>query len=187
MPNWCTNTLVIAGNKDKVTAILDKINNGDGFFEKWLPTPKELMDEGSPITDQSKADEFKAKYGSPDWYWWRVNNWGTKWDIREFDILEDDVEDDVRKVVLLFDTAWAPPEIGIRRISGFEKDILFFMNFVEEGMCFEGYSSCMNGVELGSETVESYPKWHNVVSDVNYYIDDAKTIVGSFSDEESDE
>ena len=77
MPNWCCSTIDITGPKDEIQSIAD--TNLD--FEKILPTPTDL----SPETyDKLGMTEFQkqanlAVYGYEDWYWWCVNNWGTKW------------------------------------------------------------------------------------------------------------
>ena len=47
-------------------------------------------------------------YGSPDWYDWRIEHWGTKWNAYECNIGEDYIE---------FDTAWACPFEVIEELS----------------------------------------------------------------------
>jgi hypothetical protein len=49
------------------------------------------------------------KYGYDNWYDWRVENWGTKWDIMEFyNINRKEIGEDESEISLGFDTAWAP-------------------------------------------------------------------------------
>jgi hypothetical protein len=76
----------------------------DGTFcAEFLPVPEELVNTPAP-NDGANAEELKQKYGASDWYWWCVNNWGTKWDISPYSA---DNTDGV--VSGNFDTAWSPP------------------------------------------------------------------------------
>jgi len=64
------------------------------------------------FVDMTKA-EFIEKYSSVeyepkirivDWYTWRMDNWGTKWDA-----IDSKVELDDDELVITFETAWGPP------------------------------------------------------------------------------
>ena len=61
-----------------------------------VPMPKEL--EGT--TAPSDGD---------NWYGWRVNNWGTKWDITDEGLEYIDNGDGTSVIQGWFDSAWAPP------------------------------------------------------------------------------
>jgi hypothetical protein len=182
MPNWCSNILVVMGKKDEVEKF--KLRCGEEkMLENHFPTPNELLINESPARDKDLSEELFTKYGAKDWYDWRVNNWGTKWEVSDLFLKEDNnIDGNLIALVYTFDTAWAPPEIGIQNISGMYKDVIFHLEFEEPGMAFEGYCRCLNGETIGSNTHEMYDKWANVVDNlrndweytVEYYKKDDK-------------
>jgi hypothetical protein len=74
--------------------------------------------------------------GKRDWYSWRVNNWGTKWDVGGEDAFGERILPDDNTVVLSFDSAWSPPiEFYIfMKGQGFHIRASYF----EPGMAFCG-------------------------------------------------
>ena len=142
MPNWCTNYVdITSDDKAAFAELLKKIDHKDGFFQQVLPCPAELVDNDLTTwggTDEEQAArEIKKKemaetYGSPSWYEWRIDNWGTKWDVNGFELFEIDGN----TIRLQFDTAWSPP-IEIYHAL---KDQGFTINaeYIDEGMGFVG-------------------------------------------------
>lgn len=166
MPNWCENILVVMGDQEQVTKFKEKVEDG-GMFEKHLPTPVELLKIEGFNKDLDLSKKMIDKYGARDWYDWRVNNWGTKWDVDDIHVREaDNVDGDLMAVVFSFDSAWSPPEAGIETISGMYKDVVFHLQYEEPGMAFEGYCRCLNGETIGSETHEMYEKWDSIVDNL---------------------
>jgi len=102
MPNWCANNVKIT-HKDtsKLSELRDAYKRGE-LMEHFMPTPKE-PDDPTKLLGQGKPIKFD---GSEDWHSWRVNNWGTKWDVGGKDAFSDDTPEGL---VLSFDTAWSPP------------------------------------------------------------------------------
>jgi len=89
MPNWCLNNATIThDDPTKLNELLDAYKRGD-LMEHFLPTPKD---------ENGELDK--------DWYDWRVNNWGTKWDVGGEDAF---YSDNPEGLVLSFDSAWSPP------------------------------------------------------------------------------
>ena len=81
--------------------------------------------------------KFKSnldKYGYKDWYDWKIDHWGTKWEI-EAKAKEGDEENEV---VFNFSTAWSPPLEWLRRVALLFPDVKFSMTYREEGNGFEG-------------------------------------------------
>jgi hypothetical protein len=151
MPNWCTNYVDI--KSDDADALLrlysiiitsrEAKDHDEGFFDQLKPCPRELLDDDltmwggnddEAIARQTKRDAMKKRYSFESWYDWRVENWGTKWDIREFGFIEFNLGD--CEIKLQFETAWSPP------IPIFEllKNQGFTVNaeYVDEGMGFVG-------------------------------------------------
>ena len=142
MPNWCSNTLEIKGPTKKLEEFSKTIKDGEGFFNTILPLPKQLEETTSPTPKDSNQPLID---GASNWYDWRVNNWGTKWDVdgedsfytnelKDFDTLEDGTERSV--LTLAFDTAWSPPEGIFEELSrqGFGIKAYYY----EPGMDFAG-------------------------------------------------
>lgn len=126
MPNWCNNTLTISHPDKKkmeevyslLCRIEDKDNENETFFGFFMPEP-----------DHEEGPEN----ATPAWYWWRVNNWGTKWDASIFNY--EQVDD--HTISVFFDTAWGPA-IGVYDTMvedlGFSVEARYF----EPGMGFVG-------------------------------------------------
>jgi len=121
MPNWCMNSLTIKGNRDKLKAILEAADKGE-MLQHMVPMPKELEDTTSPSEGMN-------------WYSWRLEHWGTKWDAGEAygDI---DVEGDT--LSLSFDTAWGPPTEAYENYTAANEDMTIEASYYEPGMCFIG-------------------------------------------------
>ena len=115
MPNYCNNNIVITGPNSVIDKI-EKIANGDkgDLLQYFYPMPKELIDTVAgpePKTKKEKLEKrrLQVEYGASNWYDWRVENWGTKWDIMEFyNINRKEIGEDESEISLGFDTAWAP-------------------------------------------------------------------------------
>ena len=130
MPNWCLNNVTIAHEDPaKLTELVDAYKRGE-LMEHYMPTPKDpedptkLLGEGKPITFD----------GSEDWYSWRCNNWGTKWDVGGEDAF---YSDNPEGLVLSFDSAWAPPIMFyefMKRKHGFD----IRASYWEPGVAFCG-------------------------------------------------
>jgi hypothetical protein len=88
-------------------------------------------------------------------YNWRVDNWGTKWDVHEveFRVASAGVE-------FYFDTAWAPPIPVIARLSTVFPDAIVGIAYDEPGMDFGGYVIFCDGVSVdGSEGASRSSTW----------------------------
>ena len=132
MPNWCLNHLTISHpDMDRVDRFESAYMRSD-LCETFLPEPKD--DEGNPVVgaDYDENGNFKM----PDWYNWRLANWGTKWDFgydTDRGLKPTRVDNEV---TVRFDTAWSPP-IGLYECLnalGYSVQAYYF----EPGMCFAG-------------------------------------------------
>jgi len=90
------------------------------------------------------AHRYKAnidQHGHTDWYGWRIENWGTKWDVEANQIRV--LIDEPGTLELAFDTAWSPPQ-GIHDaleaiIAEQDLDVHISWFYDEPGMQFAGY------------------------------------------------
>jgi len=86
---------------------------------------------------------LSGKIAPRDWYEWRVQNWGTKWEPSGVD-----VEKGVDHILYDFDTAWSPPEPWVRSISTKYPDLTFRLSYEEPGNDFEGHVLVKDGAIL---------------------------------------
>ena len=70
---------------------------------------EQLLENGVTVTAGSKALKNLLEYGTTDWYDWRLNSWGTKWDAYDFG------NEHLDQVV--FNTAWSAPLPVILELS----------------------------------------------------------------------
>ena len=145
MPNHCYNKVTISvGDADgqNLKVLVDSLkseeNQTDFDFNAILPMPPELEDvdwsEAEEMNDIIRA-RYKKEHGSDNWYDWRVNNWGTKWNSYSCELVEQ--EDDY--VVYTFDTAWGPPTGVIEALREQCPDFSISAFFDEPGMQEAGY------------------------------------------------
>lgn len=144
MPNWCQNRLIVSGPREQVerfktdNAVLE--HQAVLSFGAMVPEPP----EGDPRRVSSDSCE-----GGWDWYSWRVDNWGTKWDLASgTDLLEGDElqrmfgdelpENAEHALAYVFDTAWSPPLEWFRRVVPVYRQVYFELAFCEIGNDFSG-------------------------------------------------
>lgn len=123
MPNWCENILSVENCSPELTEYLKE--NGLSF-EKIKPTPPEML-EGD------------------GWYGWRVENWGTKWDLTEEE--QRNVADKLVREhnVALFCTPYSPPSLVIVALSEMFPNDLFKIEYYEYGLDLAGTDYIKNG------------------------------------------
>lgn len=135
MPNWCSNYLEIS-HKRKMPKALAAWNEGK-FLETLIPMPKALNVTHGCLGPKDSPEQIKLlaamkknmeKYGYESWYKWRLDHWGTKWDIGR-DIDDDLVELHNNTLRVSFDSAWSPP------VKAYEK--LYHAGFVIKAFYFE--------------------------------------------------
>ena len=150
MPNWCDNQISITGPNsviDKIEKIVKEESNNakNGLLQFFHPMPKELLDTEAGPTAKTKAekDERKARkleFGAENWYDWRVNNWGTKWEVNEFygiDKQPDALIGD-STISFAFSSAWAPPIGAYEKFLENNPDCFIRAYYYEGGCDFMG-------------------------------------------------
>lgn len=121
MPNWSFNSLNVHAEDENERAEVQRLRNfikrvvtdEDGTqteipfsFQNVIPMPAELEGTRAPVEDPNSEENkaLRAKYGFDNWYDWRWEHWGTKWDACD---AEDVSEGD--DLMITFDTAWSFP------------------------------------------------------------------------------
>jgi hypothetical protein len=119
MPNWCENSLTVSHeDATKIDALVESWNE-DKFFGTILPEPDYTttpvkktfpqVDLQYATTEEEKAKVLEPTINESNWWDWRVQHWGTKWEIESADRPPYRNGNDL---YVSFDTAWSPP-IGI--------------------------------------------------------------------------
>lgn len=129
MPNWCMNRVDFYSKDKEAIAEIKAIFRKDKPFTTIRPEPdwKNLPDESG-----------KVPANDDRWWDWRIEHWGTKWDISSEDIdgLDDD---DPECFYISFDTAWAPPRGIYEALVDQYEDVHITWFYDEPGMQFAGY------------------------------------------------
>jgi len=125
MPNHCRNHLMIESEKDILNVLNPYLkcmgdNEYEFDFQKIIPMDEKLLEGGN------------------EWYNWRVENWGTKWNGYDGSFTDD-------FTIFSFDTAWAPPLPIIKKLAEITGET-FILEYIEEGMGFCGrYTAGQDG------------------------------------------
>jgi hypothetical protein len=93
----------------------DAWNRGE-FLNELIPEPKEF-----PVTENGGQ--------MPDWWHWRITNWGVKWDLGKDKYGEEAVVKN-NSFSVGFESPWSPP------VEGYKK--LVEMGFFVQAYYFEG-------------------------------------------------
>ena len=149
MPNWCYNRITIYGDSETEAKLkeIEEIFESKQPFNEIYPIPdfKNIPNEKGelPVLRRELNKDgsvFYETYDFPDgknddrWYYWCIDNWGTKWELSELDIeyYEEMLE-------LTFSSAWSPPEGVMNKLKEKYPDLSFTCFYDEPGMEIAGY------------------------------------------------
>lgn len=140
MPNWVYNSLSISGDEGEIKRL-----------EKQLATPYERtaydlgekkyhsykVEKVISLWNAVKPDDLEAYEDNPSedqsgfnhWYLWNIRNWGTKWDVRD----EEVIDREEGHIAYQFNTAWSPPIEAITTLSEQFPTLDFNISYQEEG------------------------------------------------------
>ena len=127
MPNHCYQSVYIQGPRAVVQELFYQLTEHDRFCDTVCPAPLALFAAG------------QSDGSMPDWYTWRVENWGTKWDVADAEIVEH-IEVSANEVEAWFSfrcwTAWGPPVPVWDKLHSM--GVTVEAEYQDEGMMFEG-------------------------------------------------
>lgn len=134
MPNHITNKLMIDALSDlELQSIRDFIVGTDDqgnevaiSLEQIRPTPPALLDEGNVELTPEEKRYRKMVYGAGDWYEWRLQNWGTKWNC--YEVME------ISDARIEFQTPWSSPEEIIKYLSKKFPVTQFHIEYADEDL-----------------------------------------------------
>ena len=146
MPNWCSNEVTIEGTKEDIAKFVEEcFTDFKGTpvldFNKVLPEP----DYDKPQKDGTHNNGVQKELHNvmPDWWHWRNDNWGTKWNLvpnpqgnlTGYDFV-DSGEDYIQ---LEFETAWSPPNGIYNEIFAKYPDLTVNWFYREDGCQLAGW------------------------------------------------
>ena len=146
MPNWCSNEVQFDGSEEDIAKFKEECfsdHKGEAVldFSKVLPEP----DYDKPKKDGTHNDGVQTELHSvmPDWWTWRNDNWGTKWNLvpnHDGDLTAYlTVEDGEDFIQLEFDTAWSPPNGIYEAITEKYQDLSINWFYREDGVQMAGW------------------------------------------------
>lgn len=128
MTNFCNNTLTATGTDlSKFKLWLGKRGLS---FEKIISIPNEISSE--PKIAGAFSEQFQ----------WKLDNWGTKFDITTDD---QEIEETESAVLVNFNTQWTPPVQAIGNLSKLFPELTFSLKYCRVEEWFAGSSTANNG------------------------------------------
>ena len=191
MPNWCDNQITITGPNsviDKIEEIVkaDDTHKNTGLLNFFKPMPKELEGTTSPSSSAKKPQPMVE--GFDNWYDWRVENWGTKWELCEFygvdrQHLNDSLDEST--ISFAFSSAWAPP------INAYEQFLADNENCSLKAYYYEGGCDFMGEWDNGQDdcyTPSDYKSTDDFWQDgIGSTLDDIFNITESMAEYEAEQ
>ena len=140
MPNWVYGTVSITGDMARVQEVKNRLAQPyermiSKYVEGEMVTGVETLSptfsfwnivrpEGE---DLQKYDESLGAGGSPFWYDWNCDNWGTKWDTDgELEEFRAD------HIMYRIETAWSPPDAALASLGAQYPDLHIELEYEEE-------------------------------------------------------
>ncbi len=172
MPNWCNNSFTITGNTESIRDLWESAQTADkgefGLLNAICPMPKELEGTTAPSKD------------GEDWYQWRVNNWGTKWDVTDEGLEFIDNEDGTAMITGWFESAWAPPIAAYEQLADDFDSCVIECSYHEPGMDFAGFWSSEGGDEYCDNLTEQCERPEGDRSDLFNRLDEEYALVENY-------
>lgn len=168
MPNWCMNEMTISHNDPAMIKKAAEAWNEGKFLSTLVPEPNYPGYEDSEI----KGGDFP---GMPAWWTWRINNWGTKWDVGLTAELDNRAEIEDNTFTVEFDSAWSPPINAYDTLC--EAGFHIRASYYEPGCAFvgdysDGVDDCYEIIDIEQAKEEIPPyllnKWDVIETLQNY-------------------
>jgi len=146
--------------------------------------PKELDGTTSPSSSADKPQPLVD--GHDNWYSWRVDNWGCKWEVDVDNLEFTDNGDGTSSITGWFESPWAPP---IEAYNTFVEDMdgcSLTADYHEPGMDFagiydngddqymEGLGEWCESVVKGSCALEDTPELFQTLDDTFELVENAR-------------
>jgi len=145
MPNWCWNYLTITGEAEQLAKFKKQAKQ-----KRFTPDDKETgRKDLRPLQFNNFVPMDRKLLDGEGWYNWRIENWGTKWDLNEPSL--DDTQEKDGILIYTFDTAWTYPLAWLEQASEQYPSLQFELEYEEGGMEFCGVLHAENGSVYNEE------------------------------------
>lgn len=178
MPNWCYNRITIEPRDTTkmpefraFTTWLEsqRVQSADGNAfslaycvpeppqaEETTHEPPTTIAAATSVTDVLALVDSLSPRPAYDWYSWRIQHWGTKWDV------DACVQVNADNVGIAFDSAWSPPQAAIRSLAARFPELQIEHAYGEPGCDFGGVDCYAGGSMVSSETTSfSETEWYD--------------------------
>lgn len=173
MPNWCDNNLTLShDNPEMLKKAVDAWESGK-FLGTLVPEPDyKTVKVKHTFPNNLATGEPKPEFVDPEtaWWDWRIQNWGTKWDIGYDKDRDNHAQVSDNSMFVYFDSAWSPPVDAYVKLSelGFKVEAYYF----EGGCAFCG--AWIDGCDEYYDIKEWKASW--VEANIPKHIDNAMDI-----------
>ena len=197
MPNWCNNSITIQGSTETLKPLWEEASReGSGLLNAIKPMPDALEGTTSPSPKEGTPQPLVD--GHDNWYAWRLQNWGTKWDVDVDNLEFTDNGDGTASITGWFDSAWAPP---IEAYNTFLEDMdgcTLSADYHEPGMDFagiytdgddqymEGLGEWCEAVVKGTTSIGDTPELFQTLDDTFELVEGARDWIEEQMEEEKE-
>jgi hypothetical protein len=196
MPNWCSNSITIQGSTETLKPLWEEANReGSGLLNAMVPMPSALEGTTSPAPKEGTPQPLVD--GHDNWYAWRLENWGTKWDV-DLDGLEfTDNGDGTSEITGWFQSAWSPPIEAYNTFLDDMDGVYISADYHEPGMDFAGIYSdgddqymenlgeYCEAVVRGTTALEDTPELFQTLEDTFELVENAREYIEEQMEEET--
>jgi len=167
MPNWCNNVLFIRGADQRELA---QVWREDRPFQQLVPMPSTwTKEEIEALNNTFRLQGMGVTTEEDAWYWWRLDHWGTKWDLNRDEITVVELEgDNGVETRLRFDTAWSPPIPVIKAASALYPKLTLELVYVEPSMEFAGEATFVGGGVREDNYYEGGREYRRIAADFGW-------------------
>lgn len=169
MPNWCQNELYVWGEIEELRNFVGAMKGKRPVYSDCMGDPESesygyTMHALVPVPD----DVLAAGYSEAG-YNWCLENWGTKWDIREMleeydwdiEFWNDTEPEDHVEFIASFESAWGPPDKFFKKVAPMFEKLSFLLLYSEPGNDVSGYLYWDAGrlVDENQDDYEAYDRF----------------------------
>ena len=159
MPNYCTSTLIIRGDKTQIDLLCSSTRGKKEVldFNQIVPYPNHFAEADRVARIWNKYPKRRKSKRQPKdgfnngGYEWCLQCWGTKWNVIFPTIEKRRDYKNTSHIEICFDTAWSPPLPIMVHLSIMFPMLKFDLRYHDEGYSFAGRFICAGGEVIKSD------------------------------------